>query len=87
MLLSRTDIMFRRIPSISIVSADTYLKDANFIEASRLYNLSIELQKKGVVSLKMKPIKNVPKDPPVLIVTVNNKYKIAYDTLDGFTSP
>jgi hypothetical protein len=51
----------------------------------QIYSGFFELQKRGVLSLKMKPVKQVPKDPPVLIVTVNKKYKVAYDTLDGFT--
>jgi len=51
----------------------------------QIYSGFFELQKKGIVCLKLNPIKKVPKDPPVLIVTINDKYKVAYDTLDGFS--
>jgi hypothetical protein len=51
----------------------------------QIYSGFFELQKKGVIDLKVKPTGKVTTAPHVLIVTVNNKYKVAYDTLDGFS--
>lgn len=49
----------------------------------QLYTGFFELEKKGIISLKVVPKKTNKYDAPVINVTVNNKYKVVYDTMDG----
>lgn len=51
----------------------------------QIYSGFFELHKKGIIKLKVRPTGRVTTSPHVLIVKVNNKYKVAYDTLDGFS--
>src|SRR5215213_2700732 len=51
----------------------------------QIYSGFFELHKKGIIRLKAKPTGKATTAPHVLIVTINKKYKVAYDTLDGFS--
>jgi hypothetical protein len=51
----------------------------------QIYSGFFELHKKGIIKLKVRPTGKVTTGPHVLIVNVNKKYKVAYDTLDGFS--
>lgn len=51
----------------------------------QIYSGFFELQKKGIIKLKVRPTGKSTTGPHILIVKVNNKYKVAYDALDGFS--
>lgn len=51
----------------------------------QLYSGFFELQRKGIIDLKIKPIRNNKKAYSLINVVVNKKHKVIYDTLDGLT--
>jgi len=51
----------------------------------QLYSGFFELQRKGIIDLKIKPILNNKSAYSIINVTVNKKHRVVYDTLDGLT--
>ncbi|HYH15821.1 MAG TPA: hypothetical protein VD794_11400 [Flavisolibacter sp.] len=51
----------------------------------QIYAGFFELHKKGIIRLKARPVGKATSGPHILVVTINKKYKVAYDALDGFS--
>jgi hypothetical protein len=49
----------------------------------QIYTGFFELEKLGIIDLKIKRIKHTSSSLPIVNVVVNKKYKLAYDTMDG----
>src|SRR3982751_2010206 len=51
----------------------------------QLYSGFFELQRKGIIDLKIKPVKKNKDAYAVVNAVINNKHRVVYDTLDGLT--
>jgi hypothetical protein len=51
----------------------------------QLYSGFFELQRKGIIDLKIKPVKNNKKAYAVVSALINRKHRVYYDNLDGLT--
>jgi hypothetical protein len=51
----------------------------------QLYTGFFELERKGIIDLKIKPVKKKENAYAVISALVNNKHRVTYDTLDGLT--
>lgn len=51
----------------------------------QLYSGFFELQRKGIIDLRIKPVKETNESLSIITATINKKQKVMYDTLDGLT--
>lgn len=51
----------------------------------QIYTGFFELQKLGIVDLKIKRIKHNSSSIPIINAVIDNKFKVVYDTIDGLT--
>jgi len=51
----------------------------------QLYSGFFELQRKGIIDLKIKPIRNNKEAYSIVTALINKKHRVVYDTLDGLT--
>jgi hypothetical protein len=52
---------------------------------TQLYSGFFELQRKGIIDLKIKPVKNASSKYSIINALINKKHRVVYDTLDGLT--